>query len=130
MVDTIFYTPYDSSPRSLINDVRTLKPKIGLESDQMKIDLKRVFMENKAYFGSIKLFLEKKDHENPRACICTHAYAYACSISAYAYMCMRTHARVPEIMEDKFSAFKLGLEWILHCLEVAPKPLFFDYIKS
>lgn len=48
----------------------------------------------------------------PRACVCRHAHAYACSKTAYAsfinaYTYTRTHARVPETMKDKFSALKL-----------------------
>ena len=32
------------------NDVRILKSKVGLGPNQMKIDLKKVFMENITYF--------------------------------------------------------------------------------
>ena len=71
----------------------------------MKIKLRKVFMENTTYFGPNKLFLENKDHENLRACVCIHAYAHPCSSSAcacfmpaYVYTCMRVHAKVPEIM--------------------------------
>ena len=64
--------------------------------------------------NKIKLFLEIKGHENPRACICIHVYAhacfrptYACFMLAYAYMSMHMHVRVPEALKDKFSALKL-----------------------
>ena len=60
-----------------------------------------------------KIFLEKKGHENPKACVHIYAYVHACSSSmcacfmhTYAYTGMRTHARVLETMEGKFSAFK------------------------
>ena len=38
---------------------------------------------------------------------------------------LRTHAKVPETMKDKFSAFKLGLKQISHHLGAAPNPYFF-----
>ena len=71
--------------------------------------------------NKIKLFLENKGHENPRACICIHMYAhacfrpmyacfmlaYACFMLAYAYMSMHMHVRVPEALKDKFSALKM-----------------------
>ena len=34
--------------------------------------------------SQIKLFLENKSHENPKACVCRHAYAYVCSKPTYA----------------------------------------------
>ena len=34
----------------LPNDIRILKPKVGLGLDQMKIDLKKVFIESITYF--------------------------------------------------------------------------------
>ena len=75
------------------NDARILKPNVGLGPDQMKINLKKVFMENITNFG------KKKGHENPRACVHIHAYAHTCSSSAcayfmhaYAYTCMRVRA--------------------------------------
>ena len=73
------------------NYVRTLTPKVGLEYNQMKIDLRKMFMENITYFWSIKLFLENKGHRNPRVCVrilklyvrmlpaCIHIYGHACA---------------------------------------------------
>ena len=80
------------------NDVEILKPKIGLKLNQIEIDLRKAFLENKTLFmNKISYFWLKKDHGNPRACIRIHAYAhaysssvYACFIHAYAYMGMHT----------------------------------------
>ena len=61
------------------NDIRTLRLKVGLEPNQMKIDLRKVFMENIIIFWNIKLFLERKATK-----ILRHAHTYTC---------MRTHAQ-------------------------------------
>ena len=62
----------------------------------------------------IKLFLENKGHENPRACVRIHVYAhvcfrpaYTCFMLAYAYTGMHMHVRVPETLKGKFFALKL-----------------------
>lgn len=34
--------------------------------------------------NKIKLFLENKGYENPRACVCIYAYVRACSKPTYA----------------------------------------------
>ena len=59
--------------------------------------------------NKIKLFLENKGHENPRAYVRIHAYAHACSRPAYAcfmpmyaYTGMCMHVRVLETMKNKF----------------------------
>ena len=58
-IDTTFCIPYDLGP-SFPNDDSTLYLKVSLGSNQMKIDLSKVSVENIIYFGRIKQFLEKK----------------------------------------------------------------------
>ena len=43
------YTPYDSGP-PFSNDGSNLRPKVGLGSNEMKIDLGKVFMKITTYF--------------------------------------------------------------------------------
>ena len=71
-----------------------------------------IYGKYKSFMNIIKLFLENKCHENPRACVCIHMYAHACSRPAYAcfmltyaYLDMHTHVMVPETIKDKFSTF-------------------------
>ena len=80
--------------------------------------------------------MENKGCENPRACICRHAYVYTCSRSAYAcfmhvyaYTSMRTHARVLETMKGKFFALKLRFGMNLTSSGSYSKPLFSQYKK-
>ena len=47
------------------NDSSTLKPKVGLGPNQMKIDLKKEFVENIIYFWKNKTIFGKKGHEKP-----------------------------------------------------------------
>ena len=44
-------------------------------------------------------------------------------------MCLRTHARVPKIMKDKFSALKLGFGMNHTMSGSRSKPSFFNYIN-
>ena len=69
----------------------------------------------------------KKGYGKPRACVrmlklCVCMLHACVCIHVRAYMCMRTRTRVLETMKDKFSAFKLGLERIPHCLGAALNP--------
>ena len=47
----------------------------------------------------------------------------------YAYTSMRVHARVPETMKDKFSAFKIWFGMNPTSSGCHSKPLFSDYKK-
>ena len=78
-------------------------------------------MENTTYFGPNKLFLENKDHENLRACVCIHAYAHPCSSSACTCVCM---LRFQKLCKASFFAFTLGLEQISYRLGATPNPYF------
>ena len=83
-----------------------------------------------------KLFLEKKCHRNPKACVRIHTYTHACLSStcacymhAYAYTGIRAHARVPKTMKEKFSAFKTWFGMNPTLFGSHSKPLFSDYKK-
>ena len=58
----------------------------------MKIDLRKMFMENITYFWSIKLILENKGHRNPKVCVrilklCVHMLPACIHIYEHAYAC-------------------------------------------
>ena len=85
------------------NDIEILKPKVGLKLNQIEIDLRKAFLENKTLFmNKISYFGLKKDHGNPRACIHIHAYAHAYSSSTYACF-IHAYAYILETMKYKFS---------------------------
>ena len=72
------------------NNAEILKPKVGLGPDQILNWLEEVFYgKYNSFMNKIKLFLENKDHENPRA-----AYAYTRMRTQAWYMRMHTRARV------------------------------------
>ena len=47
------------------NDGSTLKPKVGLGPNQMKIDLRKVFVENITYFWKNETILGKRGYKIP-----------------------------------------------------------------
>ena len=87
------------------NDGSTLKPKVGLGPNQMKIDLKKVFVENITYFWKNKNIFGKERpqetlsvHTHTCVCICT-LKPYICMLIAWAHMHGHVYAtRVPKTM--------------------------------
>ena len=63
-VDTAFYTPLRLGPL-FPNDVKILKPNVGLGPNQMKIDLRKVFVENITYFWKNKSIFGKERPRKP-----------------------------------------------------------------
>ena len=63
---------------SFPNDGSTLKPKVGLGPNQLKIDLRKVFMKNIAYYWKNKTIFGKETSLETLKC-------------AHAYTCMCTH---------------------------------------
>ena len=78
----------------------------------MKIDLRNVFVENITYFWrKYTIFGKERSRKTLGG---AYAYMRMCmhtrALCTYAYTCMRTHARIPKTMKDKFSTFKLDLK--------------------
>jgi len=79
--------------------------------------------------SQIKLFLENKSHENPKACVRRHVYAYVCSKPGMQTSWMHMHAKVLETMKGKFSALKLRFGMNLTSSGSRSKPPFSQYKK-
>ena len=80
----IFYPLWLGPP--FPNNGSTLKPKVGLEPNLMKIDLRKVFVENITYFWRNNFFFWKRTAtRNPRVCACIHTYLYTHLSHTYAH---------------------------------------------
>ena len=76
----------------------------------MKIDLRKVFVENITYFWKNESIFGKE-----RPCINAYANAYSssacvCLMHAYGYAGTYAQARIPKTRKERFSTLKLGLE--------------------
>ena len=80
--------------------------------------------------------MERKDHRNPKACICIQAYMHACSSFAcasfmhvYTNTSMDANTRVPKTIKGKFFCIKDCLGMNLTSFRSHSKPLVFYYKK-
>ena len=112
------------------NDVEILKPKVGIGSNQIEIDLRKVFLENitlsmnkVSYFWKINS-TKTLGRAYAYTCMCTHAQALRTHAS-----CMRTHVKIPKIMKSKFSTSKFGFWNESHTFRSSSKPPFLNYKK-
>ena len=114
-----------------LTDGSSLKPKVGLGPKQMKIDLRKVFMENITYFSKNKtIFIKERPRET--LSVCTHKHVCVRVVKPCVHMlticaCMHGHAyatKVIETMKGKVFYIKLGLERIPYRLGAAQNSFF------
>ena len=118
------------------NDGSTLKPKVGLGLNQMKIDLRKLFVENITYFWKNKIIFGKEklqetlDWGYAYARMRTHTHAmrkHAYGMHTHAQACVRSQVSISYVRKAFCTSFQFGTNPTSSGSRL--KPLFFDYIK-